>query len=122
VVIARSTSVPPAGSVIARAGQFLAHDRLVQQVAALPAVLLGDADPVEAGLGDPAGQVLGELLRRLEPACHVLRALPLGEVADRLPQLLLLLGELEAESRHRLPPIGLMTSSPNRASAVSVAS
>ena len=53
---------------------------------------------------------------------HVLRALPLGEVADRLPKLLLLLGEAEAEPRHRFSPIGLMTSSPNRASAVSVAS
>jgi len=40
----------------------------------------------------------------------------------RLPQLLLLLGEVEAEPCHPGSPIGLMTSSPNRASAVSVAS
>jgi hypothetical protein len=49
--------------------------------------------------------------------------LPVGEVADHLPQLLLLFGELEAEPGHWLSPcMGPMTSSPNRASAVSVAS
>jgi hypothetical protein len=48
---------PQPGEPAQRAGQLLAHDALVDDVAALPAERLGHADPVQAGAGDARRQL-----------------------------------------------------------------
>jgi hypothetical protein len=86
--------VEPGGDAAgaARAGQLLDPDRVVQVVAALAAVALGELQPEEAQLGAARVQLARELARRL-PLVDVRSDLLGDEAGDGLAQLLVLLAE-----------------------------
>src|SRR6185437_8571355 len=94
---------PHPGQAGQRAGQLPGQNHLGHDVAALAAVLLSDADGVEAGVGELAEQLVRErVLVLLQVPRPRLGQLPVDEVADALAEELLLLAVPEI---HRAPVI-----------------